>query len=37
MLSLTEITLNWHCANVATQQTWLLTVWERSADSCIPK
>jgi hypothetical protein len=36
MLSLTAITLNWHCANVADQQTWLLTVWERSADTCIP-
>jgi hypothetical protein len=35
MLSLTAITLNWHCADVATQQTWLLTIWERSTHSCI--
>jgi hypothetical protein len=27
---------NWHCASVTTQQTSLLTVWERSADTCIP-
>jgi hypothetical protein len=27
---------NWYCASVTTQQTSLLTVWERSADTCIP-
>jgi len=27
---------NWHCASVTTQQTSLLTIWECSADTCIP-
>jgi hypothetical protein len=35
-LSPTAHLTNWHYANVPTQQNALLTVWERSADTCMP-